>query len=80
LIFIDFFAGLGGFTAGLEQAEFKCIGFCEKDKFAIKSYRAIHSPDEKEWFYDDITTLESSDIPYADGWTAGFPCQDIVRP
>jgi DNA (cytosine-5)-methyltransferase 1 len=43
----------------------------------VKSYRAIHSPDEKEWFSGDITTLEPSDIPYADGWTAGFPCQDI---
>lgn len=77
MTFIDFFAGLGGFTAGLEQAGFKCIGFCEKDKFAIKSYRAIHMPSEKEWFSDDIATLKSRDIPYADGWTAGFPCQDI---
>ena len=78
MTFIDFFAGIGGFTAGLTQAGFKCIGFCEKDKYAIKSYRAIYSPDEeKEWFRDDITTLEPSDIPYAHGWTAGFPCQDI---
>ena len=75
--FIDFFAGLGGFTAGLEQAGFKCIGFCEKDKYAIKSYRAIHSPKQEEWFSEDITTLNPSDIPYADGWTAGFPCQDV---
>jgi DNA (cytosine-5)-methyltransferase 1 len=77
MTFIDFFAGLGGFTAGLSQAGFRCIGFCEKDKYAVKSYRAIHNPDEKEWFSDDITTLEPSDIPCADGWTAGFPCQDI---
>ena len=84
ITFIDFFAGVGGFTAGLTQAGMQCIGFCEKDKYAIKSYRAIHesngehgSPQEKEWFNDDITTLESSDIPYATGWTAGFPCQDI---
>jgi DNA (cytosine-5)-methyltransferase 1 len=77
LTFIDFFAGIGGFTAGLTQAGFKCVGFCEKDKYAVKSYRAIHNPTEKEWFSDDITTLESSDIPYAHGWTAGFPCQDI---
>ncbi len=75
--FIDFFAGIGGFRAGLTQAGFKCIGFCEKDKYAIRSYRAIHNPGEKEWFSDDITTLDASDVPYADGWTAGFPCQDI---
>lgn len=77
MTFIDFFAGLGGFTAGLTQAGFQCVGFCEKDKYAVKSYRAIHNPNEKEWFSDDIQTLESSDIPNAEGWTAGFPCQDI---
>ena len=77
MTFIDFFAGLGGFTAGLSQAGFRCIGFCEKDKYAVKSYRAIHNPKETEWFNEDITTLEPSGIPYADGWTAGFPCQDI---
>jgi len=77
MTFIDFFAGVGGFTAGLTQAGMKCIGFCEKDKYAIKSYRAIHEPDGKEWFSDDITTLDPSAIPYADGWTAGFPCQDV---
>jgi len=77
MTFIDFFAGLGGFTAGLQQAGFKCIGYCEKDKYAIKSYQAIHAPNEKEWFNDDISKLEPNDIPYADGWTAGFPCQDV---
>ena len=77
MTFIDFFAGLGGFTAGLSQAGFRCIGYCEKDKYAIKSYQAIHAPNEKEWFNDDISKLEPNDIPYADGWTAGFPCQDV---
>ena len=75
--FIDFFAGIGGFTKGLTQAGMRCAGFCEKDKFAIRSYHALHNPDAKEWFSDDITTTKSNDIPYADGWTAGFPCQDI---
>ncbi len=84
--FIDFFAGIGGFTVGLEQAGMKSIGFCERDKFAIKSYKEIHKLNddnvslgtgERTWFSDDITELKSSDIPYADGWTAGFPCQDV---
>ena len=34
LTFLDFFAGVGGFRCGLELAGFKCIGYCEKDKFA----------------------------------------------
>jgi hypothetical protein len=38
----------------------------------VKSYRAIHNHGEqgshygKEWFSDDITTIESGDIPEAD--------------
>ena len=40
--FIDFFAGIGGFHSGLEKAGMKCIGWCEFDKFAQKSYRAIY--------------------------------------
>jgi DNA (cytosine-5)-methyltransferase 1 len=75
--FIDFFAGIGGFTAGLTQARMNCAGFCEKDKFAVKSYTAIHSPKKGEWFCDDITEADGKEIPFADGWTAGFPCQDI---
>ena len=75
--FIDFFAGIGGFTAGLSQAGMKCVGFCENDKFAVKSYTAIHQPKKEEWYCDDITKAISSEIPYADGWTAGFPCQDV---
>jgi DNA (cytosine-5)-methyltransferase 1 len=81
MTFIDFFAGIGGFTEGLKQAGMKCVGFCEADKWAIKSYTAMHEPntnsENKEWFCDDITKAKSSEIPYADGWTAGFPCQDV---
>lgn len=74
--FIDFFSGIGGFRLGFETAGHKCIGSCEKDKFAIKSYRAMFNT-EGEWFADDITTIKSNKIPNADIWTFGFPCQDI---
>jgi DNA (cytosine-5)-methyltransferase 1 len=77
MTFIDFFAGIGGFRAGLEQAGMTCSGWCEKDRFAQKSYRAIHENTETEWFRDDITKIGSGEIPDADGWTAGFPCTDI---
>lgn len=76
LTFIDFFAGVGGFRLGFEQAGFKCIGFCEKDKFAVNSYRAMFDT-EGEWFRDDITKIKSEEIPYADIWCGGTPCQDV---
>ena len=41
MTFIDFFAGIGGFHSGFEKAGMKCIGWCEFDKYAQKSYRAI---------------------------------------
>ncbi len=74
--FIDLCAGIGGFRLGLELAGHKCIGFCEKDKFAVKSYRAMFNT-KGEWYRDDVTTIKPKEIPYADIWTFGFPCQDI---
>ncbi|WP_461206085.1 DNA (cytosine-5-)-methyltransferase [Clostridium sp. DL1XJH146] len=74
--FIDFCAGIGGFRLGLEIAGHECIGFCEKNKFAVKSYRAMYDTDG-EWYRDDVTAIKADEIPYADIWTFGFPCQDI---
>lgn len=74
--FIDFFSGIGGFHKGLENAGMKCVGWCEADKFAQRSYRAIHDV-ENVWFSDDITKVKGQKLPDADVWTAGFPCQDI---
>ena len=76
LTFIDFFSGIGGFRLGFELAGHKCIGSCERDKYAIKSYNAMFEA-KGEWFSDDITKITSNDIPTADIWTFGFPCQDI---
>lgn len=76
MTFIDFFAGTGGFRKGMELAGHKCLGFCEYDKFAVQSYRAIHNT-EGEWYAKDIRTVRAADIPRADVWCAGFPCQDV---
>ncbi|WP_027702304.1 DNA (cytosine-5-)-methyltransferase [Metaclostridioides mangenotii] len=77
LTFIDFFSGIGGFRLGMEMAGHKCLGHCEIDKFANKSYGAIHEPGEDEWFGTDITEVTGDELPNADCWCAGFPCQDI---
>lgn len=77
LNFIDLFAGIGGFRVALEQAGHTCLGHCEIDKFANKSYNAMHRPKEGEWFAENIREVRASEIPRANIWTAGFPCQDI---
>lgn len=74
--FIDFFSGIGGFHTGLEKAGMKCIGWCEFDKFAQASYKAMYDTDNL-WFGDDVTKVKGKDLPKADLWTFGFPCQDI---
>lgn len=76
LTFIDFFSGIGGFRHGLELAGLKCVGFCEKDKFAVRSYRAMYDT-EGEWYGEDISKLGADDVPQADIWTAGSPCQNV---
>lgn len=58
--FLDLFAGIGGFRLGLEQAGHECVGFCEIDKFARQSYKAIHNT-EGEREYHDITTVSNED-------------------
>lgn len=74
--FVDFFAGIGGIRLGLEQAGHTCVGFCEFDKYARKSYKAIHNT-EGEWESHDVRTVKPYDMPEADLWCFGFPCQDI---
>lgn len=76
--FIDLFAGIGGFRLGLEQAGHECVGFCEIDKFARQSYKAIHNT-EGEREYHDITTVSNEEWRTLCGTVelicGGFPCQ-----
>lgn len=77
MLFLDLFAGIGGFRLGMEAAGHKCVGHCEIDKYANIAYAAIHQPEESEWFATDITAVRARDLPAADVWCFGFPCQDI---
>ena len=74
--FIDMFAGIGGFRSGLEQAGHTCVGYIEFDKFARKSYQAIYST-KGEYTAHDIRKVNGKELPDADIWTFGSPCQDI---
>jgi DNA (cytosine-5)-methyltransferase 1 len=74
--FIDWFAGSGGFTKTMKKYGHQPAGFCEIDKFAVKSYQAIHEPKEGEWFAADIRNVQSNGVPNADIYCFGWPCQD----
>ena len=77
LKFLDFFSGIGGFRLGFEMAGHECVGHVEWDKYAQKSYTAMHNVKEDEYVGWDIRGVQGSDLPRADCWTFGFPCQDI---
>ena len=76
--FLDLFAGIGGFRFGMERAGHKCIGFCEIDKYARLSYKAIHNT-EGELDYKDITEVSNEEFRKLRGKVdiicGGFPCQ-----
>ncbi len=75
--FLDLFAGVGGFRLGMEQAGHECIGFCEIDKFARESYKAIHDTTGEVEMHD-ITTVSDEfirGIGSVDVICGGFPCQ-----
>ena len=75
--FLDLFAGIGGFRLGMESAGHECVGFCEIDKYARASYKAIHNT-EGEIELHDITTVSDESIRgfgSVDVVCGGFPCQ-----
>lgn len=75
--FLDLFAGIGGFRLGMEAAGHECVGFCEIDKFARMSYKAIHDT-KGEIELHDITAVSDDTvrgIGRVDVICGGFPCQ-----
>lgn len=75
--FIDLFAGIGGFRLGMESAGHECLGFCEIDKFARASYKAIHNTEGEIELHDitKVTDDEVRAIGAVDVICGGFPCQ-----
>ena len=75
---ISLFSGIGAFEKALSNLNIECeiVNYCEIDKFASKSYSAIHgiSEDKNLW---DIQQVDEKQLPYVDLITYGFPCQDI---
>jgi len=70
----SFFAGIGGFDLGFERAGIDTVWQCEKKAFCLDIL-------EQHWLNvpraNDITEVQPHDIPEADIWAGGFPCQDV---
>ena len=76
---ISLFSGIGAFEKALDRLgiPYELIGYCEIDKYASKSYSAIHNVPESMNF-GDITQVDEKALPKnIDLITYGFPCQDI---
>lgn len=70
----DFFCGCGGMGIAFQKAGFEIAGAWDYDKHAVQSYREnVGNHVQKA----DIREMKWSDIPKADVWAFGFPCQDL---
>ncbi|STO99981.1 cytosine DNA methylase [Helicobacter canadensis] len=76
MTFIDFCSGIGGGRLGLELNGFKCLGFSEIDKEAIKTYKTFFDT-TNELEFGDLTKINSNKLPNFDLLISGFPCQSF---
>ena len=70
----SFFSGIGGIDLGLERAGMNVAFQCEINKFCNKILKK-HWPDAM--LVGDIDHVKAKDIPRAELWCGGFPCQDL---
>ena len=69
------FSGIGSPESALKRLGIPhdLIFACDIDKYARKSYNAIHP--NADIIYEDITTRDFDEVPQLDLYVAGFPCQ-----
>ncbi len=72
--FASFFAGVGGFDLGFQQAGMVPAFHREIDPYCQKVLNR-HWPEVP--LHGDITSLNPKEIPNAELWCAGWPCQDL---
>jgi DNA (cytosine-5)-methyltransferase 1 len=68
----DLFCGAGGMGLGFKQAGFEIAGAWDFDKYAVESYK--HNVGDHV-VQANILDMTHEDMPYADVWTFGAPCQ-----
>lgn len=71
---IDMFAGMGNMRIGFEQAGHECAYSIEFDKHKREIYKVIFG---REPDAGDITNVRGTDLPEAECWCFGAPCQDF---
>ena len=73
---LSLFSGIGAFEKALTNLNvpFELVGYSEIDKYASKSYAAVHNVDES-MNLGDITKINEKELPKdIDLITYGFPC------
>ena len=79
---VELFAGIGAQAKALENlgVQFEHYRICEFDKYAVKSYNAVHGTN---WETSDITQIHAADLgvsetdKYCYIMTYSFPCTDL---
>ena len=76
---LSLFSGIGAFEKALKNigVDYDLVGYSEIDKYASKSYAAVHNVNES-MNLGDITKINEKELPKdIDLITYGYPCQDI---
>lgn len=69
--YVEFCAGIGGTRAGLDAAGWECVLAVDHDPDAVLVHQMAHGAAVEL----DVTKITAEDVPQADVWVAGFPCQ-----
>ena len=79
--YLSLFSGIGAFEKALKNnsIDYKLVGFSEIDKYATKSYCAVHGVDESLNLGDvsKIDLAKLKELGDIDLITHGSPCQDF---